>query len=305
MYKLGTYGFISESTLHRLCYPTIRHGNNAQTRLKKLVDHGYIGRRFLPIRRQLDPEVEFFDYGGQPYHYGAVYYLKRRGADYLHVKFGMPGTQLSVRQDHQQVKLYFLSHDLDVSDVHACLDLAVRIHPAIQLGRWINEKDRADGDFILRMPVELRDREDGTPRRCSLWPDAAFLLKEMRTGREALLFLEIDEGNEVIDRKIHDKMLGYRAYGESGVTDELFEFEGSGFCVLMVSRGRRGEGRGRIRNLMDKAREVGVEDRFGFTTFTALMPEGMVTGDRVLTQALWCRGEGERPFSLVEWLFGP
>jgi len=282
----------------------MRHQNNVQTRLKKLCDRGYIGRRFLPIRRKVDPDTEFFDFGGQRNHGGVIYYLRHRGAEYLHFKYRIPEHRLRRYTNHHEVKLFFLSHTLDLSDVHACFDLAVEGHPEVELGRWINEKDKDDGDYILRMPVEVRDPEDGTKRRCSLWPDAAFLVRHKTTGAERLLFLEIDEGHELVDRKIRDKILGYRTYLESGAAEEMFEFEGEGFSVVMVTRGLRQEGRKRMRNLMRRAEDLGMEDVFCFTTFSALMPEDVATGDVVLAEPIWHSREGEDAFSLMDRLFG-
>ncbi len=140
MDTLHRYQIIRESTLHVLHFPDARYQRNVQSTLKRLVDHRYIGRRFLPPVHRLN--TDFLDYTHQD-RGGAVYFLARDGSALLG-RTHNPNTA--------KVRLSFLHHRLDISDIRSCFELAMRVAPDITLAHWIDENDRdEEGRFLLQI----------------------------------------------------------------------------------------------------------------------------------------------------------
>jgi hypothetical protein len=223
---LWRYGLVREPTLHALHFPTVqpRNQRHVQAVLKRLADHGYLGRRFLPPIHRL--HQGFFDYSRRD-RTGAVYFLTRDGAALL-------GQDYAPRAP--QITLAYLHHRLDITDCRACFELAVAQVPGITLARWIdeNEKDE-EGHFSLHDQVRALDPDTNRERTLPIRPDAAIVLEHTPSGHQELFFLEVDEGTESGRRRWRDKVLAYRAYARGGVAQKL-QFAGAGFRVLTLTR---------------------------------------------------------------------
>lgn len=288
---------LRESSLHRLCFPTVKEQRNVQSKLKsRFVEREYVGRRFPPIIR--GDNAEFIDYTHQGRR-EAVYFLGPEGAALL-------------RQDYDpnlaQVKLGYLYHRLDIADIRACLELALSEMEGVELERWVDEHDKdEDGDFILHDQVTIRDKETGKHKRLNIRPDACFILEEQKTGKQDFFFLEVDEGTESGRKRFYDKVLAYCAYMKQGF-EESFGFEGVGFRVLTVCRSERGKDQAKRKaNLVSVTHEAGGRRQFWFATFDQVMPEDRATGAHILHSPIWKRVDAELKepeIALIERLFG-
>jgi len=296
MNTLSSYHLLRESSLHALCFPTVREQRNVQYKLKRLADHSYIGRRFPPIVHR--DNTDFVDYAHQDRR-EAIYFLGPEGAGFL-------------RQDYNpevaQVKLGYLYHRLDIADIRACLELALRKEEDVELIRWINENDKdEDGEFILHDQVTIKDPETDKPRRLSFRPDACFILEERVTGKQVLFFVEVDEGTESGQRRFRDKVLAYRTFQEKKFL-ERFDFAGEGFRVLTICRSERGKEQAKRKaNLVNVTQEAAGRRQFWFATFDQVMPEDRVTGAHILHSPIWKRAYAELKepeITLSKHLFG-
>ncbi len=95
-------------------------------------------------------------------------------------------------------------------------------------------------------------------------PDATFVLKNSQ-GKQALFFMEIDEGTEKIEspryRDFMDKLVAYASY----CTDQRFKRHGerfTGFRVLVVTKNKA-----RVWAYRQSASKIGIKRLAWFTTF--------------------------------------
>lgn len=292
---LAHYQLLREGTLHALCFPTIKEQRNVQYKLKRLVEHGYIGRRFPPIFQRNREHVEV----GQQNRHAVAYFLERAGAELLGCEY-TPAIR--------DLKLYGLNHRLDIGDVHACLELALKQVGHIALVLWLNEHDKDEtGKFFFHERVALTDPETKKKRTLPLVPDACFLLRDTQTGKEACFFLEVDEGTESGRKRWREKVLAYCAYYDQGDFGRKVRFEGDGFRVLVVNSSQTGKEQAkRKENLIRVTHEAGGGRDFWLTTFDQMMPQGKVTGEHILASSIWKRAnrEEKRELALVDRLFG-
>lgn len=297
---LARYGLVREPTLHALHFPTVqpRNQRHVQGVLKRLADHGYLGRRFLPPVHRL--HQGFFDYSRRD-RSGAVYFLTRDGATLL-------GQDYHPRAP--RITLAYLHHRLDITDCRACFELAIAQASGITLARWIdeNEKDE-EGDFLLHDQVRALDPDTDRLRKLPIRPDAAIVLEQRATGQQELFFLEVDEGTESGRRRWRDKVLAYRAYAREGVADR-FQFAGSGFRVLTLTRTPTGTQQDkRLATLLAATDSASGRKQFWFTTFEQAMPQGRPTAEMILSKAIWSRAvrseaSAGTQLSLEDYLFG-
>ncbi len=293
MQTLARLGLLRESTLHRLCFPTLKHQRHVHVKLKRLVDNGYISRRLLPIIRS---DREFIDFTHQERR-EAIYLLSEKGA-------GLLGQAYDPNQ--AKLKLQSLYHRLDITDIRACLELALQKTKDITLAVWYNENDKDEDGFVLHDSVTIKDPHTNKQQKLSIRPDACFILEEEKTAKQALFFLEIDEGTESGRKRWKDKVSAYLAYWKEGFK-ERFEFKGQGFRVLTVNRSETGkEQHKRKANLVETTHKAGGRKQFWFASFDEVMPEGKVSGDHLLTSPIWKRVDKdleEEEISLCDYLF--
>ncbi|HRS96574.1 MAG TPA: replication-relaxation family protein, partial [Smithella sp.] len=96
-------------------------------RLKKLYDHGYLSRRFMPTIM------------GKPQ---TLYFLGPKGVMNVVENTGLDGLGLEKDRRHiQDHKDLFLNHQLFLNETRIAFTLAITVHPQISLERWIKERD--------------------------------------------------------------------------------------------------------------------------------------------------------------------
>ena len=298
-----------ESTLHRLCFPTVAHQRKAQARLKQLCEEGYINRRFPPI---VHPDNKgIIDYIHQDRRQ-VIYWVERRGAEEL-LSDPPPDDKRQERlrsiQNLSEWSEYRLNHWLDLSDIRACLELAIEQTPGVHLAAWYDERDKNEQGLILQAKVKIPYGETGRERPFTLCSDAGFILEDGHSPKQEFFFIEIDEGSESARKRWQDKALAYQAYLEHGFEGD-FDFEGEEFRVLTITRSYAGKDQAKRRDSLLKATlRAGGRGRFWFTTFDQVMPGGVVTGEHFLTGKIWQRAREQEmkqqtALALRDYLFG-
>lgn len=290
---LWRYRIMRESTLHRLCFHTVAHQRKAQARLKQLCEEGYLNRRFPPIVHPDNKGV--IDYIHQDRRQ-VVYWVERRGAEEL-LRDSPPDDERRERlrsiKNLSEWSESRLNHWLDLSDIRACLELAVEKTPEVHLAGWYDEHDKNEQELILKAKVKIPYGDTGRERPFTLCPDACFILEDEDSDRQEFFFVEIDEGTESARERWRDKVLAYLAYSEQGFEDD-FEFEGKEFRMLTVTRSQGDKDQAkRKQTLLKTTFNAGGRGRFWFSTFEALMPGDTVTGEHFLTGKIWQRARRE------------
>lgn len=284
---LRRYQIIRESTLHQLCFPSVKHQRHVQGSLKRLVDEEYIGRRFPPIRH---PNNETFrDFYRQDGQQNAIYFLTPKGAARLWPE-EIPVQELQYIKTLSTAALTYLQHRLDVADIQACVEIALRQQGTIGLAAWFHEHDRDEhGAFRLHDRVVILDEKGQKERRLPIRPDACFVLEERTSGRQELFFVEMDEGTESLRRRWKDKVLSYRPYYGQGFQDR-YQFHGDGFRVLVICRSLSGKEQAKRKaSLLKTTAELGGGGMFWFTTFAEIMPQSVTSGVHFLSSPIWQR----------------
>lgn len=286
MQTLWNYQIARESTLHKLCFPTIKNQRHVQGSLKRLVDEGYIGRRPSPII-QLS-KSEFTDYYRHDGRQEMMYFIKPKGA--VKIRKDQKDPQLKYIQNLSKTAIEYLNHRLDVSAIRACLELALVRIPEIALAVWYDENDRhEDGEFQLHDYVMVMDDKTERERRLPIRPDACFVLQDLKTDAQSLFFLEIDEGTESLRRRWRDKVMAYLHYYNQGF-QERYQFNGEGYRVLTVCRSLSGkQPEKRKMSLTATTYNFGGRSQFWFAGFDQVMPDGIPTGEYFLADPIWLR----------------
>lgn len=190
-------------------------------RLKKLYDHGYLQRRFLPTIM------------GKPQ---ALYFLGPKGIINVAINTGIEA--LSLEKDRRHIRDHkdlFLNHQLFLNEVRIAFTLAIINHPQMSLERWIR-------DCLIEFPTI----EGGL---ASFRPDGCFLLSYQ--ARLYSFFIEVD-CSTMTNGRLRSKANAYLNYARSGRSLQDFGFRY--FRVLIITKTRE-----RLSNL--KATIEGLSDR--------------------------------------------
>ena len=291
MRTLARYGLLRLSTLHALCYSGLKHQENVQNRLKRLIDTGYIVRKQPAVRRLTAEEakdkklVRF-----EKHRREQVYCLDKRGAQEIGIeKFDLRFKKALAKRDNDVPH-----HRLDLANVRACFELACQADKDIGLVVWWDEHARdEDGEYIIRMERKngvVVDADTEKERTLPLCPDGCFILEDRKSGKRELFYLEIDEGTESGKKRWQDKVLAYRAFAQTGFKQQFPDFACSGFRVLTVNRSQTGKQQiKRTHGLIKATHTAKGGKRFWFCTFDTIMPEECVSVDDVFDSPIWFR----------------
>lgn len=143
--------------------------HNVSERLSRLFHHGYLDRP----AHQRDLRAEGYRV--------MIYAVAPKGVAALaHVIGEPPAISRHMSEDNRTAKRFYLAHTLMVSQFRACLELAVRARPDLELALW-------------RVPQNPLARVTVGRERVAVIPDAHFILKKA-DGAHAHFFLEADRG---------------------------------------------------------------------------------------------------------------
>jgi hypothetical protein len=270
---LYRYRIMRESTLHRLCFPTVKDRRKVQARLKQLRDAGYISR----------PDPRHFRHSDSPY------WVDKLGVEELlngHPLTDEQRERLRVNKKLSQWTPHRHKHLLDLSDIRACLELADEQVSDVYLKGWGDEHDQVEQGPLLYAKVMIAYDETDKLSPFTLIPDACFTLEDKGGERKEFFFVEVDEGNEA-HKRWRKKVLAYLAYLGQGFTAD---FEAEDFRVLTITRSQGDKDQVKHKQTLLKTTfNAGGRGEFWFTTFDELMPGGVVAGEHFLTGKVWQR----------------
>ena len=243
------YRVLRRDQVQQLFFPS---KNTVNERLKRLYQHGFLERRWLP--------VEYGHGTSQP-----IYLVAERGADLVAQKLGIDREDVAWRESHNQVEMFFIEHTLMVNQIRIAFTLAAEA-AGYTVDKWIKEDElKATRDYVsVTTP-------GGAQRRVAVIPDGYFILT--MGDKRAHFFLEVDRATEA-NRRWGQKIQAYMIYTQSGRYTERFGTHS--LRVLTVTTGER-----RMANLKRATEEVGGGQMFWFTTVEEAQP------DTILTAPIW------------------
>ena len=241
---INDFRVMRQQQVQRLLFPS---KNTAQDRLRRLWEHAYIKREWLPSVGGIQTT-------------SVLYLLDRRGVELLRREFGYGDTRL--RWSAKKPSPLFLEHTLGLSEIRLAVELACRAH-AYPLTVWRDEK-AVKADY---------DRVQLGKQWVPVLPDAHFVI-EVPAG-ELHFFVEYDRGRE--DLKVFKKKLAaYIAYYRSPKC--AARYGTNKIRLLSVAEGgTSGSGRTRLDNLTQLARDLNAGRQFWFSALKQVAAEDMLT----------------------------
>ena len=229
----------------RLFFPS---RNTANDRLKRLYQHRFLERRWLP--------VEYGHGMGQ-----AIYLLGRRGTELITQQGTDPGIP-SLQRGHNNVGSPFLLHRLMVNDVRIAFTQACRRH-GYRLEEWVGEDDFKTSTDHVQIKAA-----NGRRQRVAILPDAYCVIQA--GDKRAHFFIEADRGT-VPGRRWKQRVQAYLAYAQGGGYTRRFRTRS--LRILTVTLGEK-----RLANLKRVTEKAGGGSLFWFTTHDHLQPEAVLSG---------------------------
>ena len=201
-------------------------------RLRKLYDHRYLSRSFIPAARGSSK---------------AVYYLGPRGAAIVAEELDIDAEIVKQkRKSTSRLKELFLAHALELNDVRIAISRSVNNHPDMKLETWINDND---------CEQEYHIAGSGNKTRKRFRPDGYFRL--VYKNKLYSFFLEYDRSTMTLKRFVK-KAETYLEFSNLGYYRQRFGVKH--FRVLVITKSAK-----RLDNL--KLATEKITDRyFYFTT---------------------------------------
>lgn len=180
-----------------------------QTRLKKLSEHGYLKRLYVPA--VLDGEHQALTHPRQP-----IYTLSRRGLQLLNDASRAERTNPD-RWRPEMVSVTTLAHHLVVTDCLVALAARSRTAPGVQLLH-------AEHEGVLWSKLRAYRRENRIKH--ALVPDGAFSLSYAKTHEPLTFYLEVVRADvKGGNRRILEKLRRYIELSRSGFLREVYGHE--------------------------------------------------------------------------------
>lgn len=232
--------------------------NPAYTRLRQLVQAGYLEKHFITQIR------------AAPAASPMVFTISKQGAAVLteHFGYGREDFHFVSRQvkNWQSLQLLQATNDIRVALTRACWE-----DPAYELVEWRNElRFRSNPDFVYL-----------EHKKVPVYPDGFCIVR--RENARTLNFVEADSGSEGLPQVLQQLRI-YMAYTQSGLYEQSF---GTKFWrVLLVTNSLK-----RRDNIRKRLAALGGGANFWFTTFDEL------TVNSVLRQPIWVKTAGTERYS--------
>lgn len=224
---VSEFRLLSREQLQRLLdYPCVTRIN---IRLRKLYDHGYLSRRFLPVVRGSSK---------------ALYFLGPKGVGIVSESLSIDPVELEKERNNiSEGKDLFLNHQLSLNETRMSFTLEIKNNRQLSLERWLSEKD-----CCLEIPSERANK--------TLRPDGFICFSARR--RVYSFFLEID-CSTMSNSRIKSKVMAYLIYAKSDLYKKDFGLRY--FRVLFVTKTQA-----RLLNLKSTIEEL-TDKLFYLTTF--------------------------------------
>ncbi|MBZ0282471.1 MAG: replication-relaxation family protein [Anaerolineae bacterium] len=231
--------------------------NPAYTRVRQLVQEGYLERHFVTMVAAT-PMAATQVLTISPL--GAAVLARTYGYDESSIYFASP--QIS---NWKTLQTLLATNDFRVALLRACAD-----HPEHEVVEWRNEA------VFRAKPIYVS--VNGKEKRKPLFPDGFFILQH--AGRRSYNFVECDNGTETY-AQFRGQMEVYQSYIASGLHQENFGVKSLNVLVVTTTPQRRDR-------LQQVTAQIGGGQRYRFTTYEQATPQ------TVLTSPIWQRiGEDE------------
>ena len=239
------YRILSQEQIQRLMG---KSKPQIQRLLRRLYDHQYLERVFLPVST----------FGAPP----TLYILDKRGRECLQQQ----GIEDFKTQPKKTISPFFIEHSRALNEFRIAISQSCESHN-FKLLSWITENElKADYDR-----VEIPSRKE----KISLIPDSFFVI-QVPGKKPSGFFVELDRGT-MSSRKFRQKIEAYISYYKTGAYTRRYALRGFRLLTVIDRAGER-----RLENLVQAtARVNGIAKRHWF----ALMDQ--VTGNDPLTAPLW------------------
>jgi len=186
-----------------------------------------------------------------------------------------------------------LKHDLRIVDFMFIIEKSVRLHPSLNLGEWVLEREFRSNPDIVEYENPRGDSQSKRSRKAVI-PDCFFSIQNQERLIEgqpytARFLVEIDMSTEDNPRFAREKLAPSIAYIRSTKYKERFGYK-SGRWLVVANSNRR------LENLKQQAESMLGKDAsiFYFATF-----ENLVNGME-LTSPVWHRGGNNSVGPLLE-----
>jgi len=237
---------------HRRVEQLFTGKNTTNERLKRLYQHRFLERRWLPV-----------EYGQGMSQ--AIYLLGERGADLVAERQGIDRGAVGWQKSHNRVGSPFLEHSLMINDVRIAFTVGAQA-AGYEVNTWVGEDElKAVGDHVY-IPSQ-----NGGQRKVAVIPDGYLVLN--LGHKQAHFFLEIDRAT-LSNKRWRERVRAYLVYTQSGRYTERYGTRS--LRVLTVTTGLK-----RLANLKHSTEDAGGHAMFWFTTLRDTTP------DRVLGQPIW------------------
>ncbi len=204
-------------------------------RLKKLYDHGYLSRRFLPTIM------------GKPQ---TLYFLGPKGIINVVENAGIDPLGLEKERKHiHDHKDLFLNHQLFLNEVRIAFTLAIKKHPRMSLERWIKERD-----CLIEFPAIQGGHT-------ALRPDGCLILSYQ--AKFYSFFVEVD-CSTMTNGRLRAKAKAYLNYARSGCSLQDFGFKYFRVLIITKTQERLYNLKATIEELSDRIFYFAVRDQICF-----------------------------------------
>ncbi len=257
--RVYDFGFLTRQQIQRLI--DFNCTTRANIRLRKLFDHGYLLRRFLPVVKGSSQ---------------ALYFLGPKGIDLVSERTGIDAALIKKRQgNHYERKELFLDHDLLLNDVRIGVYDALKKSPGTELDHWVNYTDCLQEWNVL-------NPKSGRQNKVALRPDGYF--RYFSADKLFGCFVEVDRST-MSNSRFQSKVKLYLEYIRSGLYPAKFGLQF--FRVLVVTETRQ-----RLLNLKSATEQL-TDKVFWFA-----LANNLVEGN--VFESIWARPGKPGTFSLLE-----
>jgi hypothetical protein len=228
--------------------------NPAYTRIRQLVDAGYLQQHFIT------------QVAASPIAATRIFTVTQLGAAVLMNTFDYDQGQISYFSP-QMNNWKTLQTIIATNNFRVALLRAIAENPEYELVEWRNEA------VFRAHPIHVHAKEKTATKRKPLYPDGFFIVQHGTT--RSYNFLEADNGTETYDQ-FRKQLEIYQAYIESGLHQEIFGVKSLNILIVTTTENR-------CKQLQKLTAQVGGSRRYKFTTYA------LATPTQVLTAPIWNR----------------
>lgn len=268
------YRFVRSDHLRALLFQPVSH-RVLQTRLKKLSDHGYLKRLYVPA--VFDGEHQAQTHPRQP-----IYTLSRRGLQVLSEETRREKVDLD-RWRPEMVSVTTLAHHLVVTNCLVALAGQCHADPGVQLLH-------AEHEGVLWSKLRAYRREKRITH--ALVPDGAFTLYYPESHETLTFYLEVVRADvKGGNRRILEKLRRYIELSRSGFFREIYGHDRVRAVLIATTSAVRARNLSRIAEKLPHGRRLfwfgSYQEKSADSRFASLF-----TPDRILTLP-WLTPDGE------------